>query len=106
MEFLNGITFGKLSATLNILFMLLILSYALNLWIDKTGNRAEGMDWILVVIGVFYTQLAVGLLDTFLNWNAFWLGMLAYSVSGFPMVWGAHMRHEEMLRRFDKALKE
>jgi heme A synthase len=107
MEFLNGITFGQLSATLNILFVLLITSYLFNRAIENEGNRAEGQDWKLVVIGVFYTQVAIGVLDTILPClNAFILGLIAYCVSGFPMAYGAHMRHKEVLRRVDKALNE
>ncbi len=106
MEFLNGITFGTLSATLNILFVLLIISYLFNKGIEKAGNHAEGWDWLLVVIGVSYTQIAIGLLDTILHWNAFFIGILAYSVSGFPMIYGAYMRHKEMRGRAEKALNE
>lgn len=106
MEFINGITFGTLSATLNILFVLLIISYLFNRGIEKAGNRAEGWDWLLVVIGVSYTQIAVGLLDKILSWNAFFIGMLAYGVSGFPMIYGAYMRHRERRGRAEKALNE
>jgi len=105
-DFINGSTFGQLSATLNILFILLIASYFFNRRIEKAGSDAEGWSWLLVVIGVFYTQLAVGLLDAVLDWNAFFIGMLAYSVSGFPMMHGAYQRHKEMQGRARKALNE
>lgn len=106
LRFMNGHSFGTFSATLNILFLLLIISYFFDRAITKAGNRAEGWDWALVVVGVTYTQLAIGLLDTILNWNAFFLGTLAYGVSGFPMIYGAYTRHKEMRGRADKALNE
>lgn len=104
--FLNGTTFGRFSATLNILFALLIISYFFNRWIEKAGHDAEGRDWLLVVIGVTYTQLAIGLLDQILDWNAFFIGMLAYCVSGFPMIAGAYLRNKEVQGRARKALNE
>lgn len=103
---MNGITSGQLSDTLTILFGLLVTSYLFDQSITQAGVRAEGKTWQLVVIGVFYTQLAVGLLDLILDWNAFFIGMLAYSISGFPMAYGAHMRNKEMQKRADKALNE
>jgi len=105
-SFMNGQSFGRFSAVLNILFLLLIISYFFNRWIEKAGHDAEGQDWLLVVIGVFYTQLAIGLLDQILDWNAFFIGMLAYSVSGFPMIYGAYVRNKEMQGRARKALNE
>jgi hypothetical protein len=106
MEFINGSTFGAISATLNILFLLLIASYFLNLWIDQAGIDAEGADWKLVVIGVFYTQVGIGMLDKVWDWNAFFIGMLAYFVSGFPMIYGARMRNKEMQNRARQAIHE
>lgn len=105
-SFINGSTFGTISACLNILFLLLFASYFLNLWIDKSGNDAEGSSWKLVVIGVSYTLLGIGLLDKVLDWNAFFIGMLAFTVSGFPMSYGAHVRNKEMTARARKALNE
>lgn len=106
MDFINGSTFGQISAVLNILFVLLIISYFFNRKIEKAGSEAEGWSWLLVVIGVSYTQLAIGLLDKILNWNAFFIGMLAYAVSGFPMMYGAYMRYKEMHERARRALNE
>jgi heme A synthase len=103
---MNGTTFGTISETINILLVLLVTSYLFDQQITKAGTRAEGHTWQLVVIGVFYTQCAIGLLDLILNWNAFFIGMLAYSVSGFPMIYGAYARNKEMQKRADKALKE
>lgn len=103
---MNGITFGQLSDTLTILFLLLVASYLFDQSITRAGTRAEGTTWQLVVIGVLYTQLAIGLLDVILGWNAFYLGMLAYAVSGFPMAHGAHQRNQELLERAKKASQE
>ena len=91
---------------INILIALSILSYHFNQRIEDAGHRKEGWDWLLVVIGVFYTQAAVGLLDLLLDWNAFFIGMLAYAASGAPMAYGAHRRHKDMQQRADKALNE
>jgi heme A synthase len=103
---MNGITSGQLSDVLTILFGLLVASYLFDQSITRAGTRAEGTTWQLVVIGVLYTQLAIGLLDLILNWNAFYLGLLAYSVSGFPMAYGAHLRNRELLERAKKASQE
>ena len=106
MKILNGMSFGQLSAIVNVLLALLILSWCFNRYIEKAGASIEGWDWLLVAIGVTYTQMAVGLLDLLLPWNAFYLGMLAYSVSGFPMIRGAYLRHKETHARAKKALHE
>lgn len=106
MDFMNGSTFGQLSAVLNILFALLIASYFLNFWIDRAGLDAEGSSWKLVVIGVSYTLVGIGLLDKVLDWNAFFIGILAFAVSGFPMIYGAQMRNKEMAARARTALNE
>lgn len=105
-SFINGSIFGTISAVLNVLFALLIASYFLNLWIEKAGHAAEGADWKLVVIGVFYTLVGMGMLDQVLDWNAFFIGMLAFSVSGFPMIYGAYKRNQEVKERARKALNE
>lgn len=101
-----GIDFGQLSAVINILFLLLIASYLFNKRIEKAGNRTEGWDWLLVVIGTTYTQIAIGVLDLVLDWNAFFIAMLAYCVSGFPMAYGAYLRHRERRGRAEQALRE
>lgn len=106
MNTMIGMPFGQLSAVINVLFVLLIVSFLFNRYIEKAGNDIEGYTWLLVVIGVTYTQIAIGVLDTLLNWNAFFLGMLAYSASGFPMIYGAHHRRKDMVERAKKAVNE
>jgi hypothetical protein len=103
---MNGLAFGTFSEIFNILVVLLVTSYLFDQWITRAGIKVEGKAWVLVVIGVSYTQVAVGLLDLILPWNAFYLGMLAYSVSGFPMIYGALRRHQDMQKRAERALKE
>jgi len=104
---MNGMDFGTISEVVVVLLILLGVSYFYNRQIEKAGNRIEGFDWLLVVIGVSYTQLAIGLLDLILPcWNAFFLGLMAYSFSGFPMVYGAYQRHQEAQERARKALNE
>lgn len=103
---MNGITFGQLSEIFIILVLLFTGSCFFNRYIEKAGLNAEGQSWKLVVIGVFYTQVAIGLLDMILPWNAFFIGMLAYIASGSPMAYGARLRHQDMLRRAHQAARE
>ena len=103
---MNGLTLGQLPEIFSILALLLVTSFFFNKYIEKEGLNAEGKSWQLVVIGVFYTQIAIGCLDIILSWNAFFIGMLAYTASGIPMAYGAHMRHKDMQRRAFKATKE
>lgn len=103
---MNGIDFGVVSEVLVILLILFLISHFYNRMIAEAGNRLEGLDWLLVVIGVSYTQAAIGLLDLFLPWNAFFIGLLAYSASGAPMIYGAYCRHQEAQERARKALNE
>lgn len=103
---MNGIDLGTISEVLVILSVLFVFSHFYNRKIESAGSQLEGWSWLLVVIGVFYTQLAIGLLDLILPWNAFYLGMLAYTVSGFPMIYGAYCRHQETQERARKALNE
>jgi len=101
-----GIDLGKLLDVLIVLWALLTTSYFYNRKITDTGNKLEGWDWLLVVIGVSYTLIAIGLLDLFLDWNAFFIGLLAFGVSGFPMMDGARRRHSETMSRARKAINE
>lgn len=104
---LFGIDLGRLLGVISILTLLLITSYYFNKQIDKAGNRAEDMDWVLVVIGTVYTQIGIGILDFLLpQWNAALLGLMAYCFSGLPMIWGAYQRHTERRDRAEKALHE
>lgn len=97
---------GQIAGVLLILIVLFLLSHYFNKWIEHSGNKIEGLDWLLVVIGVTYTQAAVGLLDILLDWNAFFIGMLAYAASGFEMIRGAMRRDRDAVARARKALNE
>lgn len=103
---MNGIDLGRLSEVLLILLVMFFISHFYNQKITAAGNRIEGFDWLLVVIGVFYTQIGIGLLDLILPWNSFFLGLMAYSFSGLPMMCGAYQRHQEAQERARKALNE
>ena len=103
---MNGSTFGTISATANILIALLIFSYFYDRQIGSMGAKAEGWAWLQVVIGVFVTLIGIGLLDLVLPWNAFFIGLLAFSASGAPMSWGAYQRYLEAKARAEKAAKE
>lgn len=101
-----GTEFGKVSEIFNILFLLFAFSYFFNKKIESLGHRAEGWTWLQVVIGVFITQVGIGLLDMVLTWNAFFIGMVAYVASGLPMIFGAFARYLEEQERARKAMLE
>lgn len=104
---MNGPISGQVWGVAAILAALFMISHFYNKGIENAGNAIEGWDWLLVVIGVTYTQAAVGLLDLLLpGWNAFFLGMLAYTASGFEMIRGAYLRNRETRERARKALNE
>lgn len=104
---MNGNTSGTLSGVLLTLVLLVLISIFFNKKIESNASSLEGWSWVLVVIGTIYTQAAVGLLDLLLpQWNAFVLGMLAYTFSGTPMAWGAFQRHREAEARARKAANE
>jgi hypothetical protein len=97
--------FGQNSEILNILLLLFIFGYLFDKSITKMGNRTEGFSWLMVVVGVAVTQIGVGALDMLLDWNALFLGALAYLASGLPMIRGAIKRHAEEQQRAIKAAK-
>ena len=103
---MKGIDFGQVSVITNILFLLFLFAYFFNKRIEKMGHAAEGWTWLHVVIGVGVTQIGIGLLDLILNWNAFFIGMLAYAASGAPMIYGAVARHIEERERARKAMHD
>ena len=106
MEFKFGNVFGEISVVINILLLLFIFGYFYNQKVNQLGHRAEGWVWLEVVIGVIVTQLGIGLLDTILSWNAFFIGMMAYTASGLPMIGGAFVRYLEDRERARKAMHE
>lgn len=101
-----GMNLGTVLEVLVILWLLLTTSYFYNRKIADLGIRLEGYDWLLVVIGVTYTLVAIGLLDMLLHWNAFFTGSLAFAVSGAPMMYGAYQRHNETQARAREAFHE
>jgi heme A synthase len=103
---MNGIDYGRLSVIINILLLLFIFSYFFNKKIESLGHNTEGWTWLTVVIGVGVTQVGVGLLDLVLNWNAFYIGILAYTASGSPMIYGALLRYIEKRERARKAMSD
>lgn len=106
MSVINGSTFGAISVAINILLSLFLFGFFYNRWIVSLGARAEGWSWLQVVGGVFVTLIGIGLLDLFLDWNAFYLSLLAFAASGAPMSYGAYKRHVEAQARARKAMQE
>ena len=106
MENMNGITFGTLSAVINILLALFLFALFYNWLITKNAAKVEGWSWLLVAIGTLVTLAGMGALDLVLDWNAFLIGLLAFAVSGAPMAWGAWKRHQDANERAIKAAKE
>lgn len=106
MDVMNGIDLGTLSVTLNILTGLFIFAYFYDRKIASLGAKGEGWAWFQVVIGVAVTLVAIGLLDVVLPWNAFFIGLMAFTVSGTPMSYGAYQRHREAEARAHKAMHE
>ena len=98
-----GIDLGKVLGVLIVSWVLFTTSYIFDRKITDLGNKLEGYDWLLVVIGVSYTLVAIGILDIFLDWNAFFIGALAFAVSGIPMMHGAQQRNNEAQARARKA---
>jgi len=97
---------NDLSTFLSVVFILLILfvfSFFFNRYIQQLGNKIEGFVWLEVVIGTLVTLGGIGALDEILDWNAFFIGCLAYAASGSPMIWGAVMRFIDEQNRARKA---
>lgn len=103
---MNGMQSGEVSVVANILFGLFFFAYFFNRWIERVGHRAEGWTWLQVAAGVLVTQAGVGLLDIVLGWNAFFLGLMAYTASGLPMISGAVGRYLDGRERARKAMQE
>lgn len=74
--------------------------------IEHTPFLGEGWAWLQVVFGVAVTLAGIALLDLFLDWNAGWIGLLAFAASGWPMVRGARMRQTEASERARKAIQD
>jgi hypothetical protein len=104
---MNGTVLGTFSVVVVILMLLFVFALWFNSKIEKLGPTAEGFAWLEVVIGVFVTLIAIGLLDLVLpQWNAFFLGLIAFAASGLPMSVGAYNRHKDAIGRFLQAMKD
>lgn len=103
---MNRIDFGTISAAAFILMVLFLMALFYDRKITQVGFHGEGWVWLEVVVGVFFTLVAIGLLDLLLCWNAFFTGLMAFTVSGAPMIWGAYQRYREAFDRAQKAFKE
>jgi heme A synthase len=102
-ENIIGMGLGQHSEGINILLLLVIFWYLFDKMITKMGFKAEGYSWLMVVFGVVVTQIGAGMLDLILNWNALFVGGLAYTASGLPIIRGAILRHLEEKERAHKA---
>lgn len=103
---MNGNDLGTVLGTVSILITLFVFGRIYNQWIEKLGNKIEGFVWLTVVFGVVITQAFVGALDVMLDWNAFFLGMMAYAASGTWMVAGAIIRYLDDRDRARKAARD
>lgn len=102
-----GMDLGTISVVVAILILLFVFAVGFNNWIEKLGTSAEGFAWLEVVIGVFVTLIGIGLLDLVLpQWNAFFIGLMAFAATGLPMSLGAYNRHKDAVGRFLKAMKD
>jgi hypothetical protein len=106
MVFMNGIDLGTIPEVVAILLILFVIALFYDQRVARLGIQGEGWIWLEVVVGVLITLVAVGFLDLLLPWNAFFVGLLAFSISGAPMIWGAYQRYREAFGRAQKAFKE
>lgn len=88
----NWRIFGALSVYIG-LFTISLLYDRLVHWLE-VNRHADGRTAYLVVIGVAYTLLGLGLVDIFLpNINAGLLAFSAFALSGLPMIIGSRNRY-------------
>ena len=106
-----GINSGVVSV-LNIMGVLLTLLCLVlfgawyNRQIDKWGKDAEGYAWLQVALGVIVTIAGAGILNLFIEWNAFFVDLLAFTASGIPMITGDIRRYLAARRRLNSFQKE
>jgi len=89
---LNPAVIGATSA------LLLIFSFAFNLWItaheERNGYTTGNTAW-LVVVGVVVTLVGVALV----SWQAALIAVVGFIFSGPAMIWGEHNRELNRVRR-------
>lgn len=88
-----------LSAAVLLLIGLYVYGWMYNRYIQSLGADLEGFTWLAVVVGVGVTLLGIGLLDVVLDWNAAFIGLIAFAASGFEMCRGAVARYIRLRRR-------
>jgi UDP-N-acetylmuramyl pentapeptide phosphotransferase/UDP-N-acetylglucosamine-1-phosphate transferase len=84
------------------LFLFGILYNQLVVWMERQ-HRDHGYTSILVVGGVAVTLAGMGIIDLWVDVNAFLLGLAAFAASGCAMVIGSIFRHLEQQGRADQA---
>jgi heme A synthase len=78
-------------------------------WLERTG-RDRGITALLVVAGTLATLVGMGILDVFIDLNAFLLGLACFSASGAPMtvgsLWRAAQQRAEDERKAQQLAQE
>lgn len=87
----NGSLFGALSVYIGLFATSLFYDHCVA-WLE-VKRLADGRTAYLVVFGVAYTLLGLGLLDVFIDLNAGVLAVTAFIASGLPMIIGSVRRY-------------
>lgn len=99
---MNGTSFGSVSvdngslyAVILICGALVVFGYLYNRAVDLANPRGwlEPYTSLWVAAGVFVTLAAMGMIDLFVDWNAFFIGALAFAASGVCMIAGDIRRY-------------
>lgn len=88
----NWRIFGALSVYIGLFTTSLLYDRCVH-WLE-VNRHADGRTAYLVVFGVAYTLLGLGLVDIFLPYlNAGLLALSVFAVSGLPMIIGSKSRY-------------
>ena len=90
--------------TLTALLLFGIAYNAAVAWLEKSG-RSRGSTALLVVAGVLATLVGMGLIDRMVDWNAFFIGLAAFTASGTPMILGSLWRSAQERQDDERAAK-